>query len=112
MSMCWGVVHTYSTESDKLVLSGVDGLVIGPVSPHVGSAVDQPGSVQHQGVPKQSWDEVGHPQRLPPQVPRHDYWDNKAHDQHRELVIPVEEIARVGISKKQQQKKKQNAANC
>lgn len=83
--------HTYSAERDKLVLPGVDVLVIGSVSPHVSRAVDQPGGVQHQGVPQQSWDEVRHPQRLPPQVPRHEHGDEEAHEQHRRLVIPAEE---------------------
>lgn len=85
------VIHTYSAERDKLVFTGVNGLVIGPISPHVSRAVDQPGGVQHQGVPQQSRDEVRYPQRLPPQVPRHRHGDKEAHEQHRRLVIPVEE---------------------
>lgn len=83
------VFHTYSAERDKLVLPGVDALVIGPVSPHVSGTVDQPGGVQHQGVPQQSRDEVCHPQTLSPQVPRHDHGDEEAHEQHGRLVIPV-----------------------
>lgn len=82
------LLRTYSAERDKLVLPWVDALVIGPVAPHVGGAVDQPGGVQHQGVPQQGWDEVRHPQRLPPQVPRHEHGDEEAHEQHRRLVIP------------------------
>lgn len=39
------VKHTYGTEGDKSVLPGVDVAVIGPVSPHVRGAVDQPGGV-------------------------------------------------------------------
>lgn len=85
------VVHTYSAERDKLVFTGVNGQVIGPISPHVSRAVDQPGGVQHQGVPQQRRDEVRYPQRLPPQVPRHRHGDKEAHEQHRRLVIPVEE---------------------
>lgn len=85
------VLRTYSAERDKLVLPWVDVLVIGPVSPHVSRAVDQPGGVQHQGVPQQSGDEVRHPQRLPPQVKRHEHGDEEAHEQHRHLVIPFEE---------------------
>lgn len=83
--------HTYSAECDKLVLPGVDGFIIGPISPHVSRAVDQPGGIQHQGVPQQSWDEVCYPERLPPQVPRHVHGDKEAHEQHGRLVIPVEE---------------------
>lgn len=83
--------HTYSAERDKLVLPGVDGLVIGPVSPHVSRAVDQPGGIQHQGVPQESRDEVRYPERFPPQVPRHEHGDKEAHEQHGRLVIPVEE---------------------
>lgn len=84
------IIHTYGAERDKLVLPRVDVLVIGSVSPHVSRAVHQPGGVQHQGVPQQSRDEVGHPQGLPPQVPRHRHGDEEAHEQHRRLVIPVE----------------------
>lgn len=83
--------HTYGAERDKLVFPGVDGLIVGPVPPHVSGAVDQPGGVQHQGVPQQGRDEVGHPQGLPPQVPRHGNGDEEAHEQHGQLVIPVEE---------------------
>jgi len=36
---------TYGTEGDKSVLPGVNGAVVGPVSPHVCGAVDQPGGV-------------------------------------------------------------------
>lgn len=86
------IIHTYGTERDKLVLPWVDVLVIGTVPPHVSGAVDQPGGVQHQGVPQQGRDEVGHPQGLPPQVPRHRRGDEEAHEQHRRLVIPVEGI--------------------
>lgn len=80
---------TYGSEGDVLVFPGVDGIVVGPVSPHVCSAVDQPSGVQHQGVPQHGRDEVGHPQRLPPHVPRHKSGDKEAHEQHGLLVIPV-----------------------
>lgn len=78
---------TYSAERDKLVLPGVDVVVIGPVTPHVSRTVDQPGGIQHQSVPQQSRDEVCHPQRLPPKVPRHEHGDEETHEQHRRLVI-------------------------
>lgn len=84
------VLHTYGAESDKLVLSGVDVLVVGLVSPHVGCAVDQPSGVEHHGVPQQDWDEVRRPQGLPPQVPRYEHRNEEAHEQHGELIIPVE----------------------
>lgn len=93
------VFHTYSAERDKLVLPGVDVLVIGPVPPHVRRTVDQPGGIQHQGVPQQSGDEVRHPQRLPPQITRHEHGDEEAHEQHGRLVIPVEETGRGGGQK-------------
>lgn len=80
---------TYGSKGDVLVFPGVNGIVVGPVSPHVRSAVDQPSGVQHQGVPQHSRDEVGHRQRLPPHVPRHKSGDKEAHEQHGLLVIPV-----------------------
>lgn len=83
--------RTYSAERDKLVLPGVDVLVIGPVPPHVSRTVDQPGGVEHQGVPQQGRDVERHPQGLPPQVPRHEHGDEEAHEQHGHLVMPVEE---------------------
>lgn len=88
------VFHTYSAERDKLVLPGVDELVIGPISPHVSRAVDQPGGVQHQGVPQHCRDEVGYPQGLAPQVPRHRHGDKEAHEEHGRLVVPDEEEER------------------
>lgn len=83
------VLLTYCTERDKLVLPGVDGLVIGSVAPHVSGAVDQPGGVQHHRVPQQRRDEVGHQQRLPPKVPRHEGGNEEAHEHHGPLVIPA-----------------------
>lgn len=89
---------TYSAERDKRVLSGVDVLVVGPVSPHVSRAVDQPAGVQHQRVPQQSRDEVRHPQRLPPHVPRHEHGDEEAHDQHRRpVILPLKHHNFVGV---------------
>lgn len=63
--------RTYSAEGNKSVLPGVDGAVVGPVSPHVRGAVDQPGGVEHKRVSEEGRDEIRHPQRLTPHVPRH-----------------------------------------
>ena len=93
------VFHTYSAERDKLVLPGVDELVEGPISPHVSRAVDQPGGVQHQGVPQHRRDEVGYPQGLAPQVPRHRHGDEEAHEQHGRLVVPDEVEERADSAK-------------
>lgn len=77
----------YGAEGDESVLPGVDVFIVGPVPPHVGGAVHQPGGVQHQGVSQQGREEVRHQQGLPPQVPRHEHRDEEAHEEHGELVI-------------------------
>lgn len=63
-------------------------MVVGSVAPHVSCRVDQPGSIQHQGVPHEDWDEVAHPQRLTPQVPGHPHGHQETQQNHRELVVP------------------------
>lgn len=79
---------TYSTEGNKFVLSGINTLVVGPHSPHVGSTVDQPGGIKNHGVPQQAWDKISHPQTLAPEVPRHQRGDEEAHHQYGQLVVP------------------------
>lgn len=78
----------YSSESHSQVLHRVDVLVVRLVAPHVGSAVDQPGGVQAQGVAQDGGQEVGIPQALPPEVPRHHSWYHKAAEHHQRLVNP------------------------
>ncbi len=80
--------RTYSAEGDKSVLPRVDFAVIGPVSPHVRGAVDQPGGVEHKRVSEEGRDEIRHPQRLAPHVPRHERRHEEAHQQHGHLVVP------------------------
>ncbi len=81
--------RTYSAEGNKSVLPRVDGAVVGPVAPHVRGAVDQPGGVEHNRVSEEGRDEIRHPQRLAPHVPRHDRRHEEAHQQHGHLVVPA-----------------------
>ena len=60
---------THCAECHEAVLPGVDALVVWPVAPHVCSTVNQPGSIEHQGVAHEAGHEVAHCQGLAPQVP-------------------------------------------
>lgn len=80
---------TNGSQSDKGVLPGVDVLVVGAVAVHVRGAVDQPGDVEGDGVPQDGGKEVGVPQALAPEVPRHKGGDHKAHQHDRALVVPA-----------------------
>ncbi len=48
------IVLTDGTEGNKLVLSGIDAVVIRPHSPHVSCTVDQPGRIKGHGVSQQT----------------------------------------------------------
>lgn len=45
---------TDGTEGNKLVLSGIDVVVIGPHSPHVSCTVDQPGRIKDHSISQQT----------------------------------------------------------
>lgn len=79
---------TDGAQGNHGIFPGVDGDVIGPVTPYVGSAVDQPGGVKRQAVSQESGHEVAHCQRLPPEVPGHQRGHQEAKDDHGELVVP------------------------
>lgn len=64
-------------------------LVVGPVPVHVGSAVDQPGDVEGDGVVQDGSQEVGVPQTLPPEAPGHHRGDQEAHERHGDLIVPA-----------------------
>ena len=64
-------------------------LVIRAVAVHVSGTVDQPADVEGDGVPEDGGKEVGIPQTLTPEVPRHEGRDHKAHQHNRTLVVPV-----------------------
>lgn len=77
------IILTNGTEGNKLVLSGIDVVVVGPHSPHVSGAVDQPGRIKDHGVSQQTRDQVCSPKTLLPKEPRYQGWDEKAHHHHR-----------------------------
>ena len=79
---------THCAECHKAVLPGVDGLVVRSVSPHVCGTVDQPGSVEHDGVAHEAGYEVAYCQGLTPQVPGYQHGRQEAEQQHGELVVP------------------------
>jgi len=64
------VVPSLSTgaETDEDVLTGVNGLVIGGLTPEMGSTVDEPGAVEGPAVPHEGTDEEGGPEFLAPAV--------------------------------------------
>ena len=73
---------THCAECHEAVLPGVDALVVWPVSPHVCGTVDQPGSVEHQGIAHEARYEVAHREGLAPQVPWHQHGQQEAEQQH------------------------------
>lgn len=79
---------TDGTQSDEWVLPRADVLVVGPVSVHVGSTVDQPGDVEGDGIAEDGSQEVGIPETLPPDAPGHQRGDREAHEQHGDLIVP------------------------
>lgn len=80
---------TNGTQSDEQVLPGAYVLVVGPIPVHVGSAVDQPGDVEGDGVAEDGSQEVGVPQTLPPEAPGHHRGDQEAHERHGDLIVPA-----------------------
>lgn len=79
---------TNGTQSDKWVLPRADVLVVGPVSIHVGSTVDQPGDVEGDGIAEDGSQEVGIPQTLSPEAPGHQRGNHEAHEHHADLIVP------------------------
>lgn len=79
---------TNGAHSDQWVLPRADVLVIGPVSIHVGGAVDQPGDVEWDGIAEDGRQEVGVPQALSPDAPGHQRGNHKAHEHHADLIVP------------------------
>lgn len=77
------IVLTNGTEGNKLVLSGIDVVVIGPHSPHVSCTVDQPGRIKDHSVSQQTRDKVTGQKTLFPKVPRYKRGEEKAHQHHR-----------------------------
>lgn len=63
-------------------------LVIGPVSIHVGSTVDQPGAIEGDGITEDGGQEIGIPQTLSPDVPGHHRGEHKAQEHHGDLIVP------------------------
>jgi len=80
---------TNGTQSDKWVLPRADVLVVGPVSIHVGSTVDQPGDVEGDGIAEDGSQEVGIPQTLSPEAPGHQRGNHEAHEHHADLIVPL-----------------------
>lgn len=75
--------------SDESVLPRVDTLVIGPLSIHVDSAVDQPSTAESNGVSENGSREVGIPQSLSPELPGHQCREHKTHEHHTDLGVPM-----------------------
>lgn len=82
---------TYGTNSHKWIFPWVYGLVVWPVSPHVRCTVDQPGCIEHHGVPQKSWNKITHNQGFSPEVPGHQHGEKKAEQQYGQLVVPKRE---------------------
>lgn len=78
---------TNGTQSDQWVLPRADVLVIGSVSIHVGSTVDQPGDIERDGIAEDGGQEVGIPQTLSPDAPGHQCGDHEAHEHHGDLIV-------------------------
>lgn len=79
---------TYGTESNQWVFPRVNGVVIRPVAPHVCSAVDQPGSIEHQSVSEESREEVSHMEGFTPEVPGDKHGHQEAKHHYGRLVVP------------------------
>lgn len=81
-------MFTYGTKGHKWIFPRVNGLVIWPVAPHMRSAVDQPGCIEHHGEPQKSRNKITHSQGLPPEVPGYDCGNDEAEQHYRKLVVP------------------------
>lgn len=53
------------------------------------SAVDQPSTIEGNGVSENGSQEVGVPQSLSPEVPGHQCREHKTHEHHTDLVVPM-----------------------
>lgn len=63
--------------------------VIGSVSVHVGSTVDQPGAIEGDGIAEDGGQEIGIPQTFSPDIPGHHRGEHKAHEHHGDLIVPM-----------------------
>ena len=75
-----------SSNSNKDILSWVNGLVIGLVAVHMSPAVHAPRHIQYGDITEYGADEVGVPGRLTPEVPWYDHWKDETHEDHRRQV--------------------------
>lgn len=79
---------THSSQRNQDILSGLNVLVIWAISKHVGSAVHQPGGIEHYGITQKSGHVQAVSKSFTPEIPGHECGQDEAHQQDGGFVVP------------------------